>query len=286
MLLAVQATLNATTKEHRDSYYDERESREKSVSHLVDDLQKGFLGTIATIKIIIANAELTADKKVAEIAEAVNRREAKKKDVKQKLDTFKKDIKNLQQGTNYYDFLEKRSIKLQNRVAAIVRQTIFSPNCGKPLLLEAILHYQKNSGDIDKNAPLTFLTTEQNRLIFGSDGKFRVSLYKALLYIAIADAIKSGTLNLVHSEKYRSLDDYMIPKNDWVKQNQEYLQRAELSKYADCKTTLAQLNQEVNTLYKETNQNFKDGSNPYLTFRVYEKRIDHPKPCVTRFIKV
>ncbi len=105
MLLAVQATLNATTKEHRDSYYDERESREKSVSHLVDDLQKGFLGTIATIKIIIANAELTADKKVAEIAEAVNRREAKKKDVKQKLDTFKKDMKNLQQGTNYYDFL-------------------------------------------------------------------------------------------------------------------------------------------------------------------------------------
>lgn len=267
LLSAVQATVNATTKEHRERYYDEREIRDNSVGHLVDNLQKGFLGTIATIKTIIANNELTADKKVADIAAIVNRREAKKTEVKRKIDAFKRDVKNIQQGTDYYDLLEKRSVKLQNRVAAIVQQTTFNLNCGKPLLLEAVLHYQLNSGEVDKNAPIAFLKPEQALLIFDNDGKFRVSLYKALLYIAIADAIKSGTLNLTHSAKYLSLDDYMIPKNDWRKHHKEYLQRAEISKYVDCKTTFTRLNQEIDSRYKETNKNFIEGSNTYLTFR-------------------
>jgi len=170
-------------------------------------------------------------------------------------------------ATDYYDLLEKRSVKLQNRVADILRQTIFDSNCGKPLLLNAILHYQKKSGDIDKSAPITFLTPDQSLLIFDKDGKFRVSLYKALLYLAVADAIKSGVLNLVHSEKYRSLDDYMIPKSDWNEHHDEYLQRAQLNEYADCKTTLKQLEHVVASRYKETNNNFVAGSNSYLTFR-------------------
>jgi len=33
-----------------------------------------------------------------------------------------------------------------------------------------------------------------------------------LLYVEVTEAIKSGALNLVHSEKYRSLDEYLIPK--------------------------------------------------------------------------
>jgi TnpA family transposase len=267
LLLAVQTTINATTKEHQELYYDEREIREKSVNHLVDDLQKGFLGTIATIKIIIANKKLTADQKITEIAATVNRPEAKKAGVQRQLNEFKSDMKTIQQGTDYYDLLEKRSIKLQNRVADILRQTIFDSNCGQPLLLNAILHYQKKSGDIDKSAPITFLTPEQSLLIFDKEKKFRVSLYKALLYLAVADAIKSGVLNLVHSEKYRSLDDYMIPKSDWTEHNDEYLQRAQLSEYADCKTTLTGLGQAIDSRYRETNNNFIAGSNAYLTFR-------------------
>jgi hypothetical protein len=40
-------------------------------------------------------------------------------------------------------------------------------------------------------------------------------LYKALFFVEVAEAIKSGALNLLHSEKFRSLDEYMIQKADW-----------------------------------------------------------------------
>ena len=38
------------------------------------------------------------------------------------------------------------------------------------------------------------------------NSKFRVSLYKALLFLHVQSAIKSGSLNLEHSYKCRPLD--------------------------------------------------------------------------------
>lgn len=229
--------------------------------------RKVFLGTISTIKAIISDAVLTADQKVLAIDAALNNPESKQTRIEQSITDFKSSVAILQQGQNYYDLLEGRSLKLQNRVADIVRQTIFDENCGKPFLLKAILHYQKKLGNIDKSAPVTFLSTEQRSLMIDQGGKFRVSLYKALLYLAIFDAIKSGVLNLIHSEKYHSLDDYQIPKSDWEANKADYLQQAQLCEYSDCKTTLKLLDQALEIRYQETNNRFIAGDNEFLTFR-------------------
>ena len=267
LLLAVQSARNAADKEHKDIYYQEMEKRNQSVTNLVDGLQKDFLGTISEIKVIISNIQLTADQKVLAIKATLDTPKSKKISIEQSINDFKSNIENLQKGQNYYSLLEKRSLKLQNRAADIVRKTIFDENCGRPFLLEAILYYQKKSGNIDKNAPVSFLTVEQNTAVFSEETKFRVSLYKALLYIAVADAIKSGVLNIVHSEKYRSLDDYLIPKDDWNARREEYLQLAQLDEYSDCQVTLKLLDKAVDARYKETNNNFTVGDNAFLTFR-------------------
>jgi TnpA family transposase len=267
LLLAVQSAINATTNEHKEIYYQERENRNQSMSQLVDGLQSEFISTLTIIKAIIADTQLIAEQKIVTIEVAINRPAAKKTGIEQRIKEFKKDLTTLQQSIGYYDLLEKRSLKLQSRVAEIVRQTIFDPNCGKPLLFEAISHYQGRSGSIDKTAPTAFLTPEQRKLLLDQDGKFRVSLYKALLFLAVADAVKSGALNLLHSAKYRSLDDYMIPKPDWDENRDEYLQRAGLTQYSDCQATLKALAQAIDLRYEETNSHFIAGENPYLTFR-------------------
>ena len=58
---------------------------------------------------------------------AINRPTAKKKTgIEQRINDFKDELTTLQQqGIGYYDLLEKRSLKLQSRVADIVRQAIF-----------------------------------------------------------------------------------------------------------------------------------------------------------------
>ena len=150
LLLGVQSAVNATYNEHKETCYQETESRNQSVIQLVDGLQNGFISTLATIKAIIADSGLTADQKVVAIEAAINRPTSEKTGVEQRINDFKDELTTLQQqGIGYYDLLEKRSLKLQSRVADIVRQAIFDSNCGRPLLLEAIGHYQKRSGNID-----------------------------------------------------------------------------------------------------------------------------------------
>jgi TnpA family transposase len=224
---------------------------------------------IDTLLSAVQSAVNAAEKEQKEVyfRERDQRNQSFATQVEQQIDEFKQSAVKIQQGQDYFALLETRSLKLQHRVADIVRQVQFAPNCSKPALWAALCHYQQKDGNVDKSAPVDFLADDQRTALTATDGKFRVSLYKALFFIEVAEAIKSGALNLLHSEKFRSLDEYMIQKADWEANRAEYLQRAQLEGFADCKATLKALEKELDARYKETNQNLIDGKNPYLTIR-------------------
>jgi len=266
LLSAVQAAVNSSVKAQKEAYFQEREQRSQSLSGLADKLRQSVRDTLSSIRHIVADTQLHDSQKVALIDAIVNT-ENTTASVETQIDEFKKNVNKLQQGQDYFVLLESHSLKLQHRVADIVRQLQFAPNCSFPALWTALQHYQQKEVNVDKSAPVDFLSAEQRAALTATDGKFRVSLYKALLYVGIADAIKSGALNLAHSGKYRALDEYLIPKADWDAHRAEYLHRAHLEEFADCKATLTALDQMLDARYQETNENFKSGENPYLTIR-------------------
>ncbi|MBS0456007.1 MAG: Tn3 family transposase [Proteobacteria bacterium] len=267
LLSAVQAATNAAQKEHKEAYYQEREERNESVTALVDRLGKSIRATLGEIRQIIADPHLSDRKKVAQIDAVLAAQASKPNVVEQQIDQFKQSVKTLQQGRDYFALLEERSLKLQHRVADIVCHVRFAPNCSKPALWEALRHYQAREGSIEKNAPNAFLSGDQRAALTTPEGKFRVSLYKALLFVEIAAAIKSGALNLIHSEKYRSLEDYLIPKADWKANRAEYLQRAQLEQFADCRATLDRLDAALDAQYRKVNERLEAKENPHLTVR-------------------
>ncbi len=267
LLSAVQAAINAAESDQKDVYFKEREQRSLSLSALVDGLHQNVQETLSSIRHIVADPKLSDAEKIALIDAALNKETAEPSQVEQKIDDFKQNAATLQNGQDVFAFLETRALKLQHRVADIVRQVQFAPNCTKPALWNALQHYQQKDGNIDRSAPVNFLSVEQQAALTSADGKFRVSLYKVLLYVEIALALKSGVLNLVHSEKYRSFDEYLIPKAEWEAHRAEYLQRAQLEDFADCKATLKALDQALDVRFQKTNQNLQSGQNPYLTQR-------------------
>ena len=267
LLSAVQAAVNAAEKEQKEVYFRERDQRNQSFATLVEQFRQNVQETLSAIRTIVADAKLNDSQKVVLIDSVLNEKSAKPAQVEQQIDEFKQSAVKIQQGQDYFALLETRSLKLQHRVADIVRQVQFAPNCSKPALWAALCHYQQKEGNVDKSAPVDFLAEDQRAALTATDGKFRVSLYKALFFVEVAEAIKSGALNLLHSEKFRSLDEYMIQKADWEANRAEYLQRAQLEGFADCKATLKALEKELDARYKETNQNLIDGKNPYLTIR-------------------
>lgn len=267
LLSAVQSAVNAAEKAHKESYYQAREQRAESLAALADRLGQAFRETLAALKSIVADPQLSDREKVAWMEIALNAEESPPSPTERRIEAFKSDLATIHQGPDYHALLEERSLKLQHRVADIVRQLRFAPNCSWPALWAALKHYQDKTGAIDKNAPVTFLSPRQQAALTGPDGKFRVSLYKALLYIEVAAALKSGALNLVHSEKYRPLEAYLIPKADWVRHRAEYLRRVQLETFAEGRATLDRLDRALDARYQEINQRLEAGYNPWLTVR-------------------
>jgi TnpA family transposase len=91
-------------------------------------------------------------------------------------------------------------------------------------------------------------------------------LYKAFLFLHAQSAIKSGTLNLEHSYKYRPLDDYLINRDRWRHDKERLLERAGLLEFADPKKLLGELDEMVYQQYLKTNDRILSGDNPFIGF--------------------
>src|SRR5258708_30215395 len=109
---------------------------------------------------------------------------------------------------DYYLILSSKSVRMQNRVSPILKAVTFLAEPGAKDLHRAMEHFRLKDGAIDKTAPVDFLTPD-DRTAVSRDGRFSVSLYKALLFLQVQSAIKSGTLTLEHSYKYLPLDAYL-----------------------------------------------------------------------------
>jgi TnpA family transposase len=254
LLQTVKNATNSAERNRKEAYFKEREKRNESI----DKFNQNFFETLSVIQHIVDDKQLNNNQKIPLISNALAAE-------KTKLETQISADKKTHRGEDYFDALEEQSLKLQRRASDIIRQIQFDKNSSKPTLFNALQHYQTHDGSVDKNAPTDFLKPEERAALILEDGKFRTSLYKVLLFIHVAEAIKSGTLNLIHSEKYRPLDDYLISKTEWEKHRAEYLERANLTKFVDCKATLNSFKSILDEQYQQTNQNFKAGRNPYLT---------------------
>ena len=214
LLLAVQTTLNACEREHKERYYTSRVDQRQALQTLAEEVTEGLCNPLVEIETIAFSEQLTDTEKVCHIQAVLSQGEERRHTVESQLLDVQQQSLGSNEDAEYYAVLESKSLKLQNRVADIVKELQFQGDENTELLA-AIQHYQHKSGAITQTAPVGFLEAYEQHLLVEASGKFRVSLYKSLLFIKIAEAIKAGTLNLQHSYKYRSLDDYLIPKDAW-----------------------------------------------------------------------
>jgi hypothetical protein len=159
--------------------------------------------------------------------------------------------------------LEARSVRIQNRISPIIKAMTFQGEPGSRELLTAIQCFKDKDGAVDRTAPLEFLKPVEREAVTDR-GKFRVSLYKALLFLHIQNGVKSGTLNLQHSYKYRPLDDYLIERGRWSRDKELLLERAGLQALANPRTVLDNLDEALHAQYLTTNRNILDGKNSFI----------------------
>jgi len=265
LLLAVQQVLNTCQREHKERYYTARLAQRSTLRTLVTEVDHGLCGPLTMIETIAFSEQFSAPEKVGRIQAVFSSGQAQRRAAEVSLRELTQQVRDGTEDADYYEVLTAQSVRLQNRVADIVKEVEFQGDDTTDLMV-ALQYYQAKGRTLSQGAPLGFLPEPEQGIVHDASGKLHVSLYKALLFLTLAEAIKAGAVNLKHSYKYRSLDDYLLPKAAWTAHRAEYLQRADLLGVADCQQTIHELAARLDQQYHHTNQRIAQGANPHLHF--------------------
>ena len=235
--------------------------------HLVMDSQENQSLLLEEIYAIVQDAVLNSEDRcdtITLLLEQHYQNKAEAKIAKEK--AARESVRNNINELDYYAMLEKLSIKLQRRVSSIVKSIDFNLHTSDANIIKAIAYFKNKDGDIDQDAPLAFLNKQQLVAVRDDNGKIKLTLYKALLFMSIDRAIRSGKLNLEYSYSNKALQDYMLEQDDWNANKDQLISEAGLEDFIDVETVLNNLQKEVDDKYHKTNQNILSNRNKHIKF--------------------
>lgn len=262
LLKSVQAVLTTCEREYKENFYNRRIERHKTLSAVNKRIENPFKA-INKAKIILSDQALSSDEKVTVLRslfsdELIHNTE----ELQNQLNTIFNESMRITKNEDFYDHLEEQSIKLQNRVSEIVKNLQFDQDSSNKNMIESINHYKSKDGGLGNTVPKDFLEPDERDIVLVS-GKLRISLYKVLLFLKIADAIRSGALNLKYSYKYQPFDNYLISKEKWKSNKNDLLEKAGLVEIVNFSVLEVKLRKVVQNQFKVTNENIITKINEY-----------------------
>ncbi len=278
LLRTSQERLNKVAKTVDNSIIENNERKNKLTHLVVSSLKKSEASLVQVRKIIFAE-KLSNHQKIRILRKMFNKK-CNEVDIN-RYQELEKQINNELSNSNYYHALQGLSKTIQSRIADIVRYVNFKPETKSKPLMQAILNYQAKKGLIKDSAPTGFLDDQETKLIFVND-KFNVSLYKALLFMKLADAIKNGSINLLYSYKYLPVESYMIADHIWQEEKEPLIKRANLQEFTNIKGLLCNLKEVIEKQYYLTNCNIASKANVNIKFdkegrfKLHTPKVDKP----------
>ena len=116
--LSVMASFKSTTdREYQETLAQNRKDQQRQIASVVDSLDVSVFGVLRSIQSVMAAANLSDTEKVAAIEKLMVR--SKTED----FDQLKDDLAQTASSASWYDIMEPRSLKLQNRLSGVVAWT-------------------------------------------------------------------------------------------------------------------------------------------------------------------
>lgn len=260
---AVQQSKNSGEKEEKNQLFENRVTK----TELIKNVAKGLTykkQSLASIRQIIYDESSSPVEKIEAAITILEHDNEKDPEITEYLTLINREISRVTDNADYYDSLEAKSRKLQNRISAIIKHFTFDQTTSNRDLLELVNHFKDKNGRIDANAPFDLFDNTERKVLFDTNKKIRVSLYKILLFIKVSNGIKSGALNLLHSYDYRAFENYLIPLDIWKENRHEYLERSGITEFENWENIEQGLRKSLKSQYEITNQNIESEKNDYI----------------------
>lgn len=266
LLKSVQATRNKAVKKILSLEHDNRKERLALIEQVVDEQDK-LENLVFDITKIVNAGNISDTDKITEIKQLLYKNDVIQNNSEQEKSISKSQLlRKLMNEDSYYDCIEGLSIKLQRRVTNIIKHIEFNHSTSDTVLIEAINYFKTNDGNIGNDSPINFMDAKQQKVVYDENNEIKISLYKAFLFISIANGIKSCHLNLQYSYRYKAIQDYLISQDSWNKNKDGLLDAAGLKQFRDVDIVLNQLKLKINERYHHVNQRINNNENSYVSF--------------------
>ncbi len=268
LLLSVKSTQNTIEKEQKNIAHQHTALHNQTIDILATS-RISYKELVQQIAVIVESAICDAAKivKINQLLHNYRTQQPLNELIEAEINQNLEELKR----RDYYTILEGSSVKLQNRVADIMRYLEFEKN--DSTIFKAIEYYQSKKGNISRPIHIKFLSPNEIKSLKTGAGKFRVSLYKALLYLHTANALKAGIISLKSAYRYLSLENYLYPQDKWQKDKIKLLEITRLSNMQNIDSLLTQLKHQLNSQYTKTNLQINHGNNAYVKFDAKNKPI-------------
>lgn len=202
----------------------------------------------------------------------------------------------------YFEKLSVFSRSIHLKLAPFIKCLEFDEENSSKHIIEAIDYFKRNDGKIENDAPVQFLNKNEKDALYRVkvakvpasieevvpvpdetgpvlpvERQINRSLYKTLFFLSVAKAIKSRTLTLLFSYRYKANNRYLIPKDVWDKNRSDFIAAAGLEKYQDVEQVLKDLKENLKQSYAKINSNIINGNNSHLKFINGSWNIKTPK---------
>jgi len=195
LLSSVRSAINSARKQEDRGDLERRADQRKAI-RAINKSQKSARHLLDEITRVVRSEQGEPSERLAKIEQLLSDYEALQSD--QELTRLNQYEQQLEQHTNEqssYDGLERQSLRVQRKVASILKTLVFDQFSSERPIFAAVSHFQKTDGQLGRRPPLDFLPTKEQDL-FAQGQTFRTSLYKILLFQAVATAVRAGKLNL------------------------------------------------------------------------------------------
>jgi TnpA family transposase len=126
---------------------------------------------------------------------------------------------------DYLDLIDNRYSQLRKYTPALVRYLEFSSTNSSLLSLIESLKVinemnEKGKRVVPENAPLGFLSNRWKKYVIEKDGSINRHYYEMAAFTELKNRIRSGDVAVTGSRVYKNFDEYLITKNEWIKEKQ------------------------------------------------------------------
>ena len=279
-LKSVKNIENKVTKSYKEKSFQRNINEEQIIKDTVDKVFEhiNYKSRLMEIHVLTISDILEDKDKLNKIKELSSININKDELIKSLLPIKKKELQK-EEDEQYYDILQNKSVRLQLKVSKVLKQIVFNKDRSNKKLMKAINYFKAHKGAYTKKAPLKIFSDIERTYLFNSKGKIRTTLYKMLLFPKVANGIKSRSLSLKATVKYKTLFEYAISDKEWDLEKDQLIKEAGLEVFKDLDKLLQLEESELDMEYTTTNKNVcLNKSNKYISFHKDGKiKLSTPK---------